>query len=91
MECNSDKDDNQDNQGGQGNQGDGSNNQLGNGNQESNQNNPLKDRGSQNDADGQTVTSPKTGDEANIVLFVTMILMASVFVGSVMRKKKAYK
>lgn len=87
----SDKDDNQDNQGGQGNQGDDSNNQPGNGNQGSNQNNSSKDQGGQNNADGQTVTSPKTGDEANIVLFVTMILMASVFVGSVMRKKKAYK
>ena len=87
----SDKDDNQDNQGGQGNQGDDSNNQPGNGNQGSNQNNSSKDQGSTNNADGQTVTSPKTGDEANIVLFVTMILMASVFVGSVMRKKKAYK
>lgn len=78
MECNSDKDDNQDNQGGQGNQGDGSNNQLGNGNQESNQNNPLKDRGSQNDADGQTVISPKTVDMTNVVLFIMMTMILVV-------------
>lgn len=82
--------DKNDNQGNQGNQGDISGNQPGNDNQTGGQNNPSKDQGSQNDSNGKTVTSPKTGDAVNAVLFIVMILMSAMLMAICAKRRELF-